>query len=128
MLNFLFVQFHLFLNKLHILLSLISQRFHIFLHRRMHGIIYLIYESHLNLPKWKEKYKPSILKQTAIKLTSASLAGVELRKNTDAMSIAWSGMSRRNLSPISVKAANKATWSPCHRTFYAVIKIILKNR
>lgn len=47
-------------------------------------------------------------------LTRASLAGVEERKNTVATSIAWSGRSRRNLSPISDKADKRATWSPCN--------------
>lgn len=47
-------------------------------------------------------------------LTKASFARVEVRKNVFVTSIAWSGMSRRSLSPISAKADKRATWSPCN--------------
>lgn len=46
------------------------------------------------------------------KLTKASFAGAEVRKNKVDTSIACSGTSNRSLSPISANADKRATWSP----------------
>lgn len=54
-------------------------------------------------------------------LTEDSFGGVVLRKNTVVISIACSGISRRNLSPISAKADNRATWSPCYKETLQII-------
>lgn len=55
------------------------------------------------------------------KLTKASFAGVELRKNTVDTSIACSGMSNRSLSPISANADKRATWSPYNTEKYYLL-------
>lgn len=82
---------------------MLRQRSHVFLIRTKKISTTRIFSSWIDNSRNKQEI-----------LTRAWLAGVEERKKTVVTSIAWSGTSRRNLSPISDKADKRATWSPCN--------------